>query len=79
MFSKTSVVYFQPESVILDDRAQAALLPLLALLLEQSEREVSVEGHCALYGSEAGRQTLSVQRAVSVAELLKGRGWNPVA
>ena len=35
---------------------------------------LQVRGHCALWGTEAGRQKLSVERAEAVAGYLAGRG-----
>jgi outer membrane protein OmpA-like peptidoglycan-associated protein len=49
----------------------------LPILLENPELNVIISGHCAIAGTEVGRQEISVQRAENTYAWLKKKGWNP--
>jgi outer membrane protein OmpA-like peptidoglycan-associated protein len=69
-------VYFAPGSARLDHDARAALDRLASRLAGEQGRIV-LTGRCALYGTEEGRDRLSVLRAKRVADYLLARGWKP--
>lgn len=71
------VVYFQPSSAELTPSTRQALERIAELLEENPGEKVSLSGHCALYGTEWGREKLSELRARRVYEYLVEKGWEP--
>jgi flagellar motor protein MotB len=69
------LIYFNPESAELSFRAKEKLENLLALLKVRSSGTLHITGHCALFGSERGRENLSLQRALNVEKYLIKSGW----
>ncbi len=74
---QTVTIYFTPESSILTAPARERLEEILPFLLENPSRPVTINGHCALYDSEASREKLSLERAAKVAGFFRQRGWKP--
>ncbi len=76
---KSLTVYFLPDNAVLTPAAKDNLNKIMSRLTEEPEPDhlVSITGHCALYGSEAGREKLSLERAENAAEFLRQRGWKP--
>ena len=74
---QTVTIYFTPESSILAAPARERLEEILPFLLENPSRPVTINGHCALYDSEASREKLSLERAEKVADFFRQRGWKP--
>ncbi len=70
-------VYFGPDNAELTPEAQSQLRETAKKLIEHPDERIHIYGHCALYGTERGRITLSKQRALEVAEFLRSRGWDP--
>ena len=67
-------ILFQPESALITDD-QKALLAKIALSLDAyQDRDILITGHTADYGTAAGRESLSFERASAVAEELFPRG-----
>lgn len=62
-------LYFSPDSAILDSSGRRILDDLVSLLPEMAV--LSIEGHCAEYGTERGQKALSLLRARNVAEYLR--------
>lgn len=75
----TVTVYFEPNSARLVEDARETLDALVSLLEEYREISVSIDGHCALRGSEQGRIELSEDRSREVRRYLLQQGWNPEA
>ncbi len=72
------IVYFLPNSARLTPETQEALKAILPLLNKNKNDKFILSGHCALYGTEQGRQKLSVLRASNVYAYLKNLGWSPM-
>ncbi|MBA7685421.1 Peptidoglycan-associated lipoprotein [subsurface metagenome] len=73
----SAAVYFSADSNYLSPATRESLEQILPEILAKPSRPVRIEGHCALYGSEAGRAMLSLQRAKNVAGFLRKKGWQP--
>ncbi len=71
VLTAVTTVYFQPESSVISQTAGAELENLVKLIPESISLEVG--GHCANYGTEKGRRTLSLNRARAVALFLSER------
>ncbi len=69
------LIYFNPESAELSFRAKEKLENLITLLKARNSGTLYITGYCALYGSERGREKLSLQRALNVEKYLKKSGW----
>lgn len=69
------LIYFNPESAELSSRAKEKLENLLTPLKGRSSGTLSITGYCALFGSERGREKLSLQRALNVEKSLINSGW----
>ncbi|GEM_PF-5471960 len=75
-------VYFLPDSPLLTRQAEEKLNKI-ALTLKNlppgntKDYTVQIYGHCALYGTERGRISLSRKRAINVFRYLKEQGWEP--
>ena len=64
-------VYFAPESAVLLPEAVAALERIAEETDFNSFSTVTFSGHCALFGTEKSRQTLSLERAGVTARFLQ--------
>jgi len=69
------LIYFNPESAELSPGAKENLENLLAHLKGRSTGTLYITGYCALFGSERGREKLSLQRALNVERYLINSGW----
>ena len=69
------LIYFNPESAELSFRPKEKLENLLTVLKVRSSGTFYITGYCALYGSERGREKLSLQRALNVETYLMNSGW----
>jgi outer membrane protein OmpA-like peptidoglycan-associated protein len=67
-------VQFQPESAELTAPERLKLAKIAELLRRYPDRDILVEGHTALAGTEAGRAQLSRDRAAAVADSLIAGG-----
>lgn len=75
-------IYFGPNSSHLTEEAKNKLTRFIEELknalggeAESGAFQLRVAGHCALYGTEQGREELSFDRARRVAEYLENLGW----
>jgi len=75
---KPQIIYFTPNSSLLNPEAKKKLKALIPLLNSVKELKANIKGHCALFGTEKGRTELSLQRAVNTLNFLKKNGWNPL-
>ncbi|WP_455382725.1 OmpA family protein [Salinispira pacifica] len=67
-------IYFRPDDISLTAEATAALAPVVQALEDARVTELSIIGHCAPAGTEAGRVSISVGRAAAVADYLRSHG-----
>ncbi|MEX2445095.1 MAG: OmpA family protein [Alkalispirochaeta sp.] len=72
-------VYFEPNRTGLTGAARRELDELVPALRKHPQEPVSIVGHTALYGTEAGRMEISRGRAQGVASYLRSQGWEPQA
>lgn len=72
-----ATIYFLPNSVELTEAARLEIVSLARQLPVESGSSVSIVGHAAPYGSEAGRSDISRGRALTVYEALRSGGWQP--
>jgi outer membrane protein OmpA-like peptidoglycan-associated protein len=70
-------VQFQPESAELTPSEQLKLAKIAEILRRYPDRDILVEGHTALAGTEAGRTQLSRDRAAAVADSFIAGGVRP--
>jgi outer membrane protein OmpA-like peptidoglycan-associated protein len=70
-------VQFQSESAELTAPERLKLAKIADLLRRYPDRDILVEGHTALAGTEAGRSQLSRDRAAAVADSLIAGGRPP--
>jgi outer membrane protein OmpA-like peptidoglycan-associated protein len=61
---------FYPDSAVMLPGELAKLEKIAEILMKYQARDIMVSGHAALAGTAAGRMTLSVERARSVADYL---------
>lgn len=71
----TLTVYFQPDLAELTPEAESALGDAYSMLAQSGFPTLTVNGHCALEGTEAGRMELSVHRAENVSSYLRSLGY----
>ena len=71
-----TVVYFSPNSPILENPAKAKLKTIVEDLNNYIDAEILIDGHCAPKGNILNRQELSETRAKNVQKFLKQNGWN---
>ncbi len=71
------IIYFTPNNTSITDRASLVLDELIPILKEKKAAAVEISGHCALSGTEAGRERLSRERAFTTLNYLKKEGWAP--
>lgn len=69
------LIYFNPDSAELSSRAKEKLENLLTSIKNRNHGTLYITGYCALYGSERGREKLSLQRALNVETCLMNSGW----
>jgi len=72
---KTWTVYFLPDSAILTRQARQELGQIYAALKDLDASQVEIVGHCALAGTEAGREEVSWERARTVRAFLENLGY----
>ena len=72
-----TTVYFFPNSSILKDGETRKLDNTAAFLIRHPEVKVTIEGHCAFYGTKEGRMRISRLRAQMIRDYLIGKGWKP--
>ncbi len=72
----TVTVYFEPDKAVLTPETRN-ILSETAVLLNEYGGPVKISGHCASYGTEAGRMELSRRRAKVVYNYLLDCGWEP--
>lgn len=65
------VVYFGPNQDSLSREAEQQLRTLAGELRSWRNLSITIEGHCALFGTEEGREELSLDRAEAGASLLR--------
>ena len=70
-------VYFQPDSSVLTPAAKEKLNSLARRLIREPEIKIELTGHCAIEGTEQGRERLSLERALRVQDYLTDLGWKP--
>jgi outer membrane protein OmpA-like peptidoglycan-associated protein len=70
-------VYFNPDNAALTSNARDELATIAEFLKDHPRASVSIEGHCALYGTEQGRLDLSKDRARNVYQFLLQNTWSP--
>ena len=77
--TRNFTVYFYPDSSRFTEGSQPVLQELATLLLDNQNRigAVIVEGHTALFGSEAGREQISSGRIQAVLTYAENAGWSP--
>ncbi len=63
-------IYFRPDDPRLTQEGLVRLRELAAEIASWQDRSVTIHGHCALSGTEAGRIELSRQRALNSAAVL---------
>ncbi len=81
VIEKTSIinrtVYFNPNNTTINKDASLLLEKLLVELKNNTTAVVKISGHCAMSGTEKGREELSRERAFNIAAFLKQKGWDP--
>ena len=70
-------IYFNPDSDVLTPDSRVKLQAVSERLKQHPDGMVTIAGHCALYGTESGRISLSKERAQTVASYLRGQTWKP--
>ncbi|MDZ7792652.1 MAG: OmpA family protein [Spirochaetia bacterium] len=73
----SQIVYFTPNSSQLTETAQQRLSEFMQELRKYEGIQLVIEGHCALYGTEQGREELSRERARKAAQYIQNLGWSP--
>jgi outer membrane protein OmpA-like peptidoglycan-associated protein len=70
-------IYFNPSSARLTQGAKSKLTRMLELVEDTSIQRITIDGHCAIAGTERGRKKLSTLRARVVGNYLTKNGWSP--
>ncbi|MBB6479129.1 OmpA family protein [Spirochaeta isovalerica] len=70
-------VYFYPNRTDLTVDAKAVLDDIVKILTTTDNLDVEITGHCAFFGTEKGRQEISVERAENVYNYFLSKGWEP--
>lgn len=68
-------VYFGPDSSDLSPEARRTLAAFAEELERYDQPRLRIEGHCALYGTEQGREELSYDRAQRVFQYFRELGY----
>lgn len=76
IINQSETLYFLPEDSTLLFAAQATLIDLVPILNSHSKLKVTIEGHCANYGTKTEQIELSRRRAEAVNSFLISSGWN---
>jgi outer membrane protein OmpA-like peptidoglycan-associated protein len=71
------LVYFLPDRTFLTEDAVGELNQILTQLRAFPEAIIEIEGHCALAGTEAGREAISRERARNARSYLVQNGIDP--
>ncbi len=71
------IIYFTPDSTTITEEAFPVLDGLIPVLQKNKTAVVEISGHCALSGTEEGREQLSRERAFTTLRYLKQKGWTP--
>lgn len=71
------VIYFSPNNTTINKDASLLLKELAVKLKKNTNALVEISGHCAMSGTEAGREELSRERAYNIVAYLKEEGWDP--
>jgi outer membrane protein OmpA-like peptidoglycan-associated protein len=74
---KRESVYFRSSSAAITPRTEEALRGLVGIINTNPESKLTITGHCALSGTEKGRETLSLLRAEKVHAFLTENGMSP--
>ena len=69
-------VYFGPDSSELSPEARRTLAAFAEELESYDQPRLRIEGHCALYGTEQGREELSYDRAQRVFQYFRELGYS---
>ena len=72
------VIYFSPNNTTINKNASLLLKELAVELKKNANALVEISGHCAMSGTEEGREELSRERAYNIVAYLKQEGWEPV-
>jgi len=72
-----NTIYFYPNSSQIVQEEQNKLSYILSLLILRPDLKVTLSGHCALWGTKAGRMKLSKKRAMVIKRYLENKGWKP--
>ena len=72
-----SIVYFTPNNTSINKDASLLLKKLVMELQKNTDAVVEISGHCAMSGTEEGRENLSRERAYNTVAYLKQEGWAP--
>ena len=75
--STGQIVYFSPNNTIINRETSLLLKELAVKLKKNANAIVEISGHCAMSGTEAGREELSRERAYNIVAYLKQEGWVP--
>ena len=70
-------VYFSPNNTSIQKNAVPRLKELAVELRNSLNAVVEISGHCAMSGTEEGREELSRERAYNIVAYLKQEGWVP--
>lgn len=76
--SIAQIIYFSPNNTTINRNAVLLLKELAVELKKNTNALVEISGHCAMSGTEEGREELSRERAYNVVAYLKQEGWEPV-
>jgi len=75
--AESMTIYFAPNSTALTDGARREIRSLASQLPVAADTQVTIIGHAAPFGSEAGRSDISRGRAYAVFDALRDAGWAP--
>ncbi len=75
--SMEQVIYFSPNNTTINKDAALLLKELVVKLKKSTNALVEISGHCAMSGTENGREELSRERAYNIVAYLKQEGWDP--
>lgn len=76
---KQFILYFQFDSPQLTPESNAMLAEVLTTVKERASRDIIVVGHTDRVGTPEYNQSLSLQRAKLVTEILLGKGVEPAS
>ncbi|SIP99507.1 Outer membrane protein OmpA [Alkalispirochaeta americana] len=74
--SRDTVIYFTPDSPLVTQKARDEISQFVATLRPITNLAITIEGHCALAGTETGREELSRNRAHNTKQaILQEASW----